>query len=71
MGKKKLLSEVQRAQIVALHGQNLSERLISAQMGCVVRLQCIKQLLSIKKMAPIPTGKGVEDRESALHEKTI
>ena len=22
-------------------------------------------------MAPIPTGKGVEDRESALHEKTI
>ena len=34
MGKKKSLSEVQRAQIVALHGQNLSERLISAQMGC-------------------------------------
>ena len=34
MGKKKSLSEVQRAQIVALHEQNLSERLISAQMGC-------------------------------------
>ena len=34
MGKKKSLSEVQRAQIVALHGQNLSERQISAQMGC-------------------------------------
>ena len=33
MGKKKSLSEVQRAQIVALHGQNLSERQISAQMG--------------------------------------
>ena len=32
--KKKSLSEVQRAQIVALHGQNLSERQISAQMGC-------------------------------------
>ena len=34
MGKKKSLSEVQRAQIVALQGQNLSERLISAQMCC-------------------------------------
>ena len=34
MGKKKSLSEVQRAQIVALHGQNLSERQISAQLGC-------------------------------------
>ena len=34
MGKKKCLTEVQRAQIVALHGQNLSERQISAQMGC-------------------------------------
>ena len=34
MGKKKSLSEVHRAQIVALHGQNLSERQISAQMGC-------------------------------------
>ena len=34
MGKKKSLSEVHRAQIVALHGQNLSERLISAQIGC-------------------------------------
>ena len=34
MGKKKSLSEIQRAQIVALHGQNLSERQISAQMGC-------------------------------------
>ena len=34
MGKKKSLSEVQRAQIVALHGQNLSERQIFAQMGC-------------------------------------
>ena len=34
MGKKKSLSEVQRAQIVALHGQNLSERQMSAQMGC-------------------------------------
>ena len=34
MGKKKSLSEVQKAQIVALHGQNLSERQISAQMGC-------------------------------------
>ena len=34
MGKKKSLSEVQRAQIVALHCQNLSERQISAQMGC-------------------------------------
>ena len=34
MGKKKSLSEVQRAQIIALHGQNLSERQISAQMGC-------------------------------------
>ena len=34
MGKKKSLSEVQRAQIVALHDQNLSERQISAQMGC-------------------------------------
>ena len=34
MGKKKCLSEVQRAQIVALHGQNLFERQISAQMGC-------------------------------------
>ena len=70
MGKKKSLSEVQRAQIVALHGQNLSERLISAQMGCS-KTAVHKQLLSIKKMAPIPTGKGVEDRESALHEKTI
>ena len=34
MGKKKSLSKVQRAQIVALHGQNLSERQISAQMWC-------------------------------------
>ena len=34
MGKKKSLSKVQRAQIVALRGQNLSERQISAQMGC-------------------------------------
>ena len=34
MGKKKSLSEVQRAQIVALHGQNLFERQISAEMGC-------------------------------------
>ena len=34
MGKKKFLSKVQRAQIVALHDQNLSERQISAQMGC-------------------------------------
>ena len=34
MSKKKSLSEVQRAQIVALHGQNLSERQISAKMGC-------------------------------------
>ena len=34
MGKKKSLSEVQRAHIVALLGQNLSERKISAQMGC-------------------------------------
>ena len=34
MGKKKSLSEVQRDQIVALHGQNLSEKQISAQMGC-------------------------------------
>ena len=34
MGKKKSLSEVQRDQIIALHGQNLSERQISAQMGC-------------------------------------
>ena len=34
MGKKKSLSEIQRAQIVALHGQNLSKRQISAQMGC-------------------------------------
>ena len=34
VGKKKSLNEVQRAQIVALHGQNLSERQISAQMGC-------------------------------------
>ena len=34
MGKKKSLSEVQRAQIVALNGQNLSERQISVQMGC-------------------------------------
>ena len=33
MGKEKSLSEVQRTQIVALHGQNLSERQISAQMG--------------------------------------
>ena len=33
MGKKKSLTEVQRAQIVVLHGQNLSERQISAQMG--------------------------------------
>ena len=34
MGKKKSLSKVQRAHIVALHGQNLSERQISVQMGC-------------------------------------
>jgi len=34
MGKNKSLSEVQWAQIVVLHGQNLSERQISAQMGC-------------------------------------
>jgi len=34
MGKNKSLSEVQRAQIVVLHGHNLSERQISAQMGC-------------------------------------
>ena len=34
MGKKKSLSKVQRAQIVALHDQNLSERQISAQIGC-------------------------------------
>ena len=34
MGKKKSLSEVQRAQIVALHGENLSERQISAPMEC-------------------------------------
>ena len=34
MGKKNSLSEVQRAQIVALHGESLSERQISAQMGC-------------------------------------
>ena len=34
MGKKKSLSEFQRAQIVALHGQNLSKRQISAQIGC-------------------------------------
>ena len=34
MGKKKSLSEVRRAHIVALLGQNLSERQISAQMGC-------------------------------------
>ena len=34
IGKKKSLSEVQRAQIVALHGQNQSERQVSAQMGC-------------------------------------
>ena len=34
MGKKKSLSKVQRAQIVALHGQNLSESQISAQMEC-------------------------------------
>ena len=34
MGKKKSLIKVLRAQIVALHGQNLSERQISAQMRC-------------------------------------
>ena len=34
MGKKKSLSEVQRAQIVALRCQNLSERQISAEMEC-------------------------------------
>ena len=34
MGKKKSPSEVQRAQIVALHGQNPSERQISTQMRC-------------------------------------
>ena len=34
MGKKKSLSELQRAQIIALQGQNLSERQISAQMWC-------------------------------------
>ena len=34
MGKKKTLSEVLRAQIVALHEQNLSERQISPEMGC-------------------------------------
>ena len=34
MSNKKSLSEVQRAQIFALHGQNLSERKISAQIGC-------------------------------------
>ena len=34
MGKKKSLSKVQKGQIVALHGQNLSERQISSQMGC-------------------------------------
>ena len=34
MGRKKSLSEVQRAQIVTLRGQNLSERQISVQMGC-------------------------------------
>ena len=34
MGKKKSLNEVQRDQIVALRGQNLSEKQISAQIGC-------------------------------------
>ena len=34
MGKKKSLSKVQRAQIVALQGQNLYKRQIPAQMGC-------------------------------------
>ena len=34
MSKIKSLSEVQRAQIVALQGKNLSELQISAQMGC-------------------------------------
>ena len=33
MGKKKSLSEVQRAQKLALHGQNLSERLISKKVN--------------------------------------
>ena len=34
MGKKKSLSEVRRAQIVSLRGQNQSEKQISAQTGC-------------------------------------
>ena len=34
MGKKKSLRVFQRASIVALHGQNLSESQISAQTGC-------------------------------------
>ena len=34
MGKRNSLSEVQRAQIVALNSQNLSKRQISAQMWC-------------------------------------
>ena len=34
MGKKKSLSVVQSAQKLALYGQNLSERQISAQMRC-------------------------------------
>ena len=34
MGKKKSLNDVQRAQIVALHGLNLCERQTSVQMGC-------------------------------------
>ena len=67
--KKKSQSEVQRAQIVALHGQNLSERQISAQMGAA-RQQCIKRLRSINRMASIPIRKGLEDRVSPLHEKT-
>ena len=70
MGKKKSLSEVQRAQIVALHGQNLSERLISAQMGCS-KTAVHQAIAKYQEDAPIPTGKGVEDCESALHEKTI
>ena len=32
MGKKKPSNDIQRAQIVALHGLNLCERQISAQM---------------------------------------
>ena len=35
MGKKKSLSEVQRVQMVTLHGQNLSKRqIMSPQIGC-------------------------------------